>query len=339
MIEGILWAVLAGVLNGLYALPEKYVKGYAYENTWSLFFLFALIVCPALLAFSLIDNFGAVLCSIESDILLTMVFASVLWGIGVQLWSKAIDYIGISLGFSIFIGTVILIGSILPFIVAGLPSPKALMYIVGGLFVILLGIIANGRAGILRKESEEQKEHMEELSSGKVVRGIIIALIGGVFATGFSLANAVGAEPINAAVEAAGNPKWMGAIAVMFIVYVSGAIYVLPYFVVELTRKGLWGKFAAPAVGGNVGATVVMGIFNFGAAASFAYAASSLGSAGGTVGYAIFNTACIVCAVIGGIMAKEWATAPAKARGILYFALVLMSIGVILIATGNSFNV
>ncbi len=338
MITGILWAILAGVMLGLYALPEKYVKGYTYENTWSLFFLFALVVCPIVVAFPLINNFPAILGSIPGEVLGTMVCASILWGVGVQLWSKAIDYIGVSLGFSIFIGTVILIGSILPFTVGDLPSSKALAFIVAGLFVILLGIIANGRAGILRKESEENKEHMEQLSSGKVVRGIIIALVGGVFATGFSLANAVGFEPINAAVVANGNPAWMSSVAVMFIIYLSGAIYVLPYFAIELTRKNGWGNFKTPALGGNMTCVIIMAIFNFGASIIFAYAASTLGSAGNTVGYAVYNTASVLLAVLGGIFANEWATAPKQSRMMLYAAMALMALGVVLIATGNSFN-
>ena len=40
--------------------------------------------------------------------------ASLLWGIGIILWGKAINHIGLSLGFSIFIGTLILIGSLIP---------------------------------------------------------------------------------------------------------------------------------------------------------------------------------------------------------------------------------
>ncbi|MFR9583811.1 MAG: hypothetical protein SNG60_06055, partial [Rikenellaceae bacterium] len=83
MITGILWAILAGVMLGLYALPEKYVKGYTYENTWSLFFLFALVVCPIVVAFPLINNFPAILGSIPGEVLGTMVCASILWGVGV----------------------------------------------------------------------------------------------------------------------------------------------------------------------------------------------------------------------------------------------------------------
>lgn len=335
MIEGVIWALVAGVMLGLYALPEKFVKGYKYENTWALFFFMALVVFPIIVAFSLIDNFGSILGSLPSDVLTIMVLTSILWGVGVQMWSKAIDYIGVSLGFSIFIGTVILIGSTLPFFVDGVPERNALVYIVTGLIVILLGIVANGRAGILRKESEEKKEHMEELSSGKVARGIIIALVGGIFATGFSLANAVGVAPITQAVVAEGNPEWMSSIAVMFIIYLSGAIYVLPFFAIQLTKNKCWGNFSTVPFKSNFMLISIMAIFNFAASAIFAYAAYNLGDNGNTVGYAIYNTASVLLAVLGGIFAREWSDAPAKAKMFLYSASAAMIIGVILIAMGN----
>ncbi len=336
MIEGVIWALVAGVLLGLYALPEKFVKNYKYENTWALFFLMSLVVFPIIVAFSLISNFSAILGSIPADTLMIMIGASILWGVGVQMWSKAIDYIGMSLGFSIFIGAVILIGSTLPFIVDGLPAANALAFIAAGLFVILLGIFANGRAGILRKEAAEQKDHMEQLEAGKVARGIIIALVGGLFATGFSLANAVGVAPITKAVVAEGNPEWMSAIAVMFVIYLSGAIYVLPYFIYQLTKNKCWGNFTAVPFKSNFGLISIMALFNFAASATFAYAAFNLGDNGNTVGYAIYNTASVLMAVLGGLFAKEWATAPAKARTYLYTALAAMIVGVVLIAMGNA---
>ncbi len=333
-----MWALLAGIMLGLYALPEKYVKGsFTYENKWALFFLFMLVVLPLIVAFPLINNFSTVLASIPSNVLMTMVLASVLWGVGVQMWSKAIDYIGISLGFSIFIGTVILIGSLLPFFVDGIPSTNALTYIASGLVVILLGIIANGRAGILRKESEENKDHMEQLSSGKVARGIIIALVGGILATGFSLANAVGITPITEAIVAQGNPEWMSCIAVMFIIYMSGAIYVLPFFGYQLTKQKCWGNFTnSVSIKSNLMLISIMAILNFSAGIVFAYAAYNLGDNGNAIGYAIYNTTSVLLAVLGGLFAKEWASAPSKAKTYLYAALGAMILGVILIAMGNS---
>ena len=68
MLEGILWAVGAGVMLGLYALPEKYTKGYSYENTWFLFFLIALVVLPLATAYGLINNFSDILMSLPAEL-------------------------------------------------------------------------------------------------------------------------------------------------------------------------------------------------------------------------------------------------------------------------------
>ena len=34
MVTGIVWAVLAGLMLGLYALPGKFTKDFKEENTW-----------------------------------------------------------------------------------------------------------------------------------------------------------------------------------------------------------------------------------------------------------------------------------------------------------------
>lgn len=332
MVEGILWAVVAGVMLGLYALPEKYTREYKYENTWFFFFVIALIFFPIFTGLGLIHNLGSVLKSIPTNVLTTMIITSFLWGVGVQLWSKAIDYIGVALGFSIFIGAVIMVGSLLPFIVDGLPENNALITIILGLAVIMVGIIANGRAGILRQSEGTVRANLTD----KTIKGISIALIGGLLATGFSLANAVGAKPITEAIVQQGNPQWMSSIAVMFIIYLSGALYVIPYFVVQLNRKKAWSNFKSPFLFRNLSLTFVMAFFNFFASALFAYAAYTLGNLGNSVGYAIYNTTSVLLAVIGGLLAKEWKGSSKKAITMLYVALISMILGVVIIAYGNS---
>ena len=71
------------------------------------------------------------------------------------------------------------------------------------------------------------------------------------------------------------------------------------------------------------------------ASALFAYAAFKLGDLGNTVGYAIFNTSCVVVAILSGIVTGEWAKASPKAKGRLYAGLAYMVFGIIIVATGN----
>lgn len=329
---GILFAVFAGVMLGFWAMPGKFVKNYEFENAWGLCYLFMLWVIPLILGFTLIDNFAQVLNDVGIPILLKMLIPSFLWGVGMLMWGKAIDHIGLSLGFSIFIGTIVFIGSLLPFFIYGLPATNVLITILIGIVVILLGIIMNGRAGILREVSEKE----EKAGGASMMTGIIIAVVGGLLCTGFNVANEFGKEAIAEAVTKNGNDSWLTSVASMFIVYVSGGLFVIPYFIVQITRKKMWGAFKVAEVGKNVSLTGLMAALNFTASILFAYSAFVLGKAGGTIGYAIFNTMSVVVAVVGGIITKEWVSAQPKAKTALYVGLAAMIIGVVIIAVGNS---
>lgn len=333
MIAGVAWAVLAGLMLGLYALPEKFTKDFRFENTWGLFFMLTMFVVPILASMALIKGFGDVFQSVSTEVLLQMAGAGFLWGIGVMMWGKAINHIGLSLGFSLFIGTVILIGSLLPFFVDGLPPTPAFITIVAGILVVLVGVIANGRAGLIREQDEKNTGTGDK--KGSVLTGILIAVIGGLLATGFSYANAVGRPSLHAAVQSAGNADWVTAVAVMFPIFISGGIVMLLYFAWELSRKKAWKAFKTLHFTKNLWLIFIMAVFHYAASAFFAYAAFRLGSVGNTVGYAIFNTASVATAIVSGLVTGEWVKASSKARNFLYFGLGCMVIGIIIVAVGN----
>lgn len=334
MTLGILTAIAAGIMLGLYALPEKYTKDFEFENTWGLMFFINMLIVPAVAGFVLVDGFTGIIGSLSGDVLLKMSAAALAWGIGVMLWGKAINYIGLSLGFSIFIGTVILVGSLLPFLVDGLPPTTAFITILAGLVIVLSGVIANGRAGMTRQKDEQEVLTTTQPQSA-MSTGILIAVGGGLLATGFSYANAAGRPAIHAASQAAGNPEWVTAVVVMFVIYVAGALFVMPYFIYQLSNKKYWSKFRTPSFSKNLLLTVIMAVLNFAASVTFAYAAYQLGKAGNTVGYAIFNTVSVAVAIITGLITGEWTKASPKAKNFLYAGLAAMVLGVIVIALGN----
>ncbi|TXG38629.1 L-rhamnose/proton symporter RhaT [Seonamhaeicola maritimus] len=334
MIEGILFAIFAGLVLGLYALPEKFTKDFKYENTWSLFFLLTMFVVPIIASITLINGFGDIFGNMPTDIWIKMGLTSFLWGIGVMMWSKAINHIGLSLGFSLFIGTIILVGSLLPYIEEGLPESNVLTAVLIGLAVVLVGIFANGKAGLLREKDEAKED--EETGKGSMVTGILIAVIGGLLATGFSYANAAGRPYLHEASQAAGNAEWVTAVAVMFPIFLSGGIVMTAFFLWQLSQKKAWGDFKTPAFGKNFVLILIMAVFHYGASALFAFAAYKLGNSGNTVGYAIFNTSCVVTAIMSGIITKEWVKASGKAKGFLYLGLSCMVIGIIVVAYANS---
>jgi L-rhamnose-H+ transport protein len=336
MIEGIIIAIFAGLMLGLYALPQKFTKDFKDENTWGIFFMLTMFVVPVIASTLLIKGFSSVVAAIPSDVIYKMAAASFLWGIGVMMWGKAINHIGLSLGFSIFIGTVILVGSLLPFLVDVIPPTNTFVTILGGLAVVLVGVIANGKAGLIREADQIENGDTTNNAKGSVLTGIMIAVVGGLLATGFSYANAIGRPVIHAACQAAGNAEWVTAVGVMFPIFISGGIVMALYFVYEITNKDSWGSFKTPNFAKNFLLIAVMAVFHYAASALFAFAASKLGASGNTVGYAIFNTSCVVTAIVSGLITKEWVSASSKARNFLYVGLAAMVIGIVIISIGNS---
>lgn len=340
MIIGILWAVLAGLMLGLYALPNKFTKDFKEENTWGLFFMLTMFLVPIVATLLVMKGVGEIYGSPEvRAILPKMALTSVLWGIGVMMWGKAIHHIGVSLGFSIFIGTVILVGSLIPFFVDGLPPTNALAAISVGLLFVLFGVFSNGKAGMARERDEATSEEETDPGKKSMSAGIAIAVAGGLLATGFSFANAVGRPVLHAASIAQGNAEWVTALAVMFPIFLSGGVIMAGYFGWQLSSKKVWGKFKTPAFGKNFILILIMAFFHYAASAVFAYAAFRLGVVGNTVGYAIFNTSCVVTAIVSGIVVGEWKNATRHARKQLYLGLTGMVVGILIISFGNSLAV
>jgi hypothetical protein len=335
MIEGIVWAIFAGLMLGLYALPQKFTRDFKFENTWGLFFMLTMFVVPIFASLTLIKGFGNVFGSVPSNILVKMSVASFLWGTGVMMWGKAIDHIGVSLGFSLFIGTVILVGSILPFFVDGLPDTPTFLVIMGGIIIVLLGVIANGKAGLIREKDEKNTQIEDNESKGSMRVGILIAVVGGLLATGFSYANAVGRPTLHEASQIAGNAEWVTAVVVMFPIFISGGIVMTVYFGWQLSRKKAWVGFNTTHFGRNLGLILIMAVFHYAASALFAFAAFKLGKVGNTVGYAIFNTASVATAIVSGLIIREWVNASPRARRFLYTGLTCMIIGIVIVAIGN----
>ena len=122
----------------------------------------------------------------------------------------------------------------------------------------------------------------------------------------------------------------------MSVIYFVGGLVTVSYSVWQLIKKKNWGGFRTVYFGRNTLLTTLMAVFNFGASISFALAAFKLGSAGNTVGYAIFNAISVAVAGFSGLVTGEWTKATPKARIFLYIGITVMIGGVVIIAWGNS---
>ncbi|QCX40308.1 sugar:proton symporter [Aureibaculum algae] len=335
---GIFWVLLAAIMLGFYAFPSKFVKNYAVENLWSGFWLLAMFVVPIISTLFLVEGLGATYDQVPNSIFASIFALSILWGIGNLLWGISISKIGMALGFSLLIGVATLTGSLLPFFMGGadkLATPGG-MLILGGIFVIMLGIIANGKAGLLRETNNDTAK--DTTTKNNMRNGIILCVVGGISAAGFNLAYHV-ADNIGhigqISQEQYSSSPWIARLAVMLPSFIGSGIAIMVYFAYQLTKNKSWENFNKKESPKNLLLLLIMAIVYCASLIIYGLGAYELGPLGTSVGFAIFQTGCIMVANILGYFTGEWDNASKKSKNWMFGGLAIMSLGIIIIAVGN----
>jgi len=338
MAIGIVWAFVAAIFLGVFALPTKYVKNYEWENTWGAFYLIGMLIIPILVAVVALKGLGSTYAEISPALIAAVIALGFMWGCGNICWGLGIATIGMSLGFSILIGTVILSGSILPFFLGNAEKVFTIpgLVIIGGILVCVLGVAANGLAGIFREKAQTQGQKVEKKP---MVKGLIICLVGGLLAAGCNLAFHVGGNVAGIArisEEQFGNPPYLAGLSVWMLVFIGGGISTCGFAIYLLTKNKTWNKFAVPGSGRNIGMASLMGLSHFACLFCYGLSAWKLGALGTSVGFAIFEAFSIIVANGLGLMTGEWKGADSKSMRWMTTGLTVLVLGIIVISIGNA---
>src|SRR5690242_8510427 len=153
-------ALGAGVLNGSFATPARFMSRWKWENVWGLWALLALFVLPWTVAFITVPHLFATYqgADVRGALLLVLAFGAG-YGIAAICFGLGIEAIGIALNFAIALGTATAVGSAIPLIWLHSASvfTRQGFVIEAGIAVIVVGIVLCGIAG-RRKERDQAKQ-------------------------------------------------------------------------------------------------------------------------------------------------------------------------------------
>src|SRR3990172_7547869 len=154
---GILLAMVAGVMNGSFAAPVKYAKGWRWENIWAVWAVTGMAVFPWLIVFLTIPDAVSVYRSVGARNLLLPIGFGLGFGLSQIFFGLGIAALGIALNFAIAIGLSTALGSLVPLVLLQrqkvfTPQGKMILF---GVALILVGIVGCALAGKIKEKQLE----------------------------------------------------------------------------------------------------------------------------------------------------------------------------------------
>lgn len=301
MIAALMLILLAGGMNGSFAAPMKRVRGWEWEHTWFTWSLLGMIVIPLTVAALTIPNLQAVYRAAGSSAIIHTALYGILWGASAVLFGLGVTRVGLALGFGIILGTASSLGAVVPFVELHrdqLFTGVGLLTLVG-VGIVLAGVAACARAGVLREAVAQPKP-----GAGSFAAGLGICVLSGLGSTFMSVALNE-ATPIYGAAEVLGMPTARSMNAVWPVLLGGGFAVNAAYCAFLVIRRRNAVLFRNGAVA-NLGLVLAMAVLWSGSNFADGAGARGMGPLGLVLGWPVFMAAIVLTANAWGLATGEW---------------------------------
>jgi L-rhamnose-H+ transport protein len=319
--------ILAGIMNASFSLPMKFVRMWAWENTWLLWSAFALLLLPGTLAFATIPAFGGILAG-AGGVALAVAVCGAAWGVAQVLFGLALEKIGIALTFSIVLGLSAAMGSLIPLV--RLHAYKLLtragLLSLAGIALVLLGVTVSAVAGRMRDRSQHTEARTAHFGVGllmAIVSGVCASMMNVGFSFGMPLSTAAAAHHANALWQT--DAIWVPLLA-------GGAIPNLLYCAYLLRKRKSVENYTAATAGRNVPLALAMAVLWFGSSVLYGIATAFLGDLGPVVGWPLFMSLIVIVASVLGVWTGEWRNAGLRALRVQSLAVLILVCAVVVLS-------
>jgi L-rhamnose-H+ transport protein len=308
MIVALMLVLIAGGMNGSFAVPMKFVRGWRWEQTWLLWSFLAMSVLPLALAVITFPGLLSAYRMAGADALMLTAFCGMLWGAGTVLFGLGIDRLGLALSFGIVLGTSSASGVAIPLLLLHREQAftHAGLRMLAGVGIILAGVAWSARGGQLREKTTNV-----QTNKGSFASGLVICLMSGLGSACMSLALNE-AAPIAAAAHSLGASQSASVNAAWPILLGGGFIVNAVYCIFQLVRHRD-DSHGQPTTVSNVVLVVGMAVLWSGSNFVFAAGARRIGPLGLIFGWPVYMAAIVLTANVWGLLSGEWRNAGRRA--------------------------
>ncbi len=329
-LAGVALVLLAGIFQGSFMLPGKWMAGWAWENYWLIFAFTAYLFCPWLLALATVPHLAEVYAGIPAATLAWTAGFGAAWGLGALAFGLGIEALGMALGYAVIVGVAGIAGTLIPLLALRAPSFSAVQ---GGLTAAALAVMLGGVA-VCSLAGRWKEAAAPGAPPGAYRRGLLISGASGLLSSCGNLGFAFGgeisrrAQQLGAAEALAPNAIWA---LLAFPLFLLNGGYALSL----LRRHRTLERFQAAGSRRRWVLAFAMGLMWMLGMALYGAGARALGRLGPSFGWAMLMCSMVVVSNALGLLTGEWSAAPGRSRRRLRTGIALLLAAICLLGYAN----
>lgn len=335
-IFGMLIFSLGGLAGATFLLPARGVKGWAYETWWLVYVFIGLIICPPVICAFTVPDFWKVVASAPSAVLVRCAGFGMMWGVGALAWGLMARYLGIGLGLAIGCGLCAATGTLIPPIAQGraadLVKDAGALTVLGGVIGSLAGIVFVGLAGKFKEDELPEETKKKAVAEFDFKKGIVTAVIAGVFSAGMNFGLQGAGVIEDAAVKAGADPCWRGMPVIMVVLW-GGFIVEAAWCLQQHIKNRTFGDYARPSIR-NVALSALIGIIWVMQFVCTKAGEPMMGEMK-YISFAVMMASTIFFSTLVGVITGEWKGTGAKTKCSLALGTLILVVSFCVISLGS----
>ena len=312
----------AGLFQGSFMFPSKWMKGWAWENYWLIFSAVAYLISPWLLAVATVPHLGQVYAGAEPATFAKILVFGLAWGLGALTFGLGVEAVGLSLGFAVILGVAASAGAVIPLIVRPPQHINAAQVSLTAVAIVIMlaGVCVCSFAGRWKESSRKQERQ-------SYAAGIALCVGSGLLSSCGNLGFVFGSEVASLA-QRLGTPSHLAGNAVWTLLAIPLFLCNAGYSIVLLIRNRTVTCYSAPGSGLKAFLAFLMGAIWMAGISLYGIGARYMGPMGASLGWAVLMSSVVLMANILGMASGEWTGAPAQSRRGLIAGLALLLIAI-----------
>ena len=332
-LAGVLLLVVAGIMNGSFTLPMKFTRQWAWENTWLVWTIWALVIFPPLMTFLTVPHLSSVYASVPAMVIVIVAACGAGWGISQVFFGLAVESVGIALAFSIILGIAAAVGGLFPLIryhADKLFAPSGIDVLVG-VALVIVGVGICAKAGRKREAALGQGVDSKKAS---MMRGLVFCIISGVGSALVNIGFTSGPQLLSAAEQSGAATQWAPN-AIWLPLMMAGGIPNLIYCIYLVRKNRNGNNFSRPGTTSYYILAGIMGVFWFASTLLYGIAAGKMGPLGTSVGWPVFMSMIVITASIWGVLTGEWRGTGRRPLQIMYGGVAFLILAIIVLSRAS----